>query len=225
MESPIRLMTANLLVDRADQVRLRGVLDLLDPDVLVVQELGHKTAELIASRFAHHELHPELDSKGRGIASKFPGMFGEIPMPWRAGLWARLQHRSGSLLVGNIHARNPIVFPWWRSVRFRSGQLDALFSWADDEVGDLPFVLAGDMNASPAWPFYRRMAERWDDIVARSAADSDASPTPTWAWRPGWPRLLRIDHVFGTGVRAVATQVVPIRGSDHAAVVVDLVLD
>jgi endonuclease/exonuclease/phosphatase (EEP) superfamily protein YafD len=81
------------------------------------------------------------------------------------------------------------------------------------------------MNASPAWPFYRRMAERWDDIVARSAADSDTNPTPTWAWRPGWPRLLRIDHVFGSGVRAVATQVVPIRGTDHAAVVVDLVPD
>jgi endonuclease/exonuclease/phosphatase (EEP) superfamily protein YafD len=151
-------------------------------------------------------------------------MFGEIPMPWRAGLWARLQPRSGSLLVGNIHARNPIVFPWWRSVRLRGAQLEALFSWADDQAGG-PFVLAGDLNASPAWPFYRRLAERWEDIVARSAADSQTGPIPTWAWRPGWPRLLRIDHVFGTGVRAVATQVVPIRGSDHAAVVVDLVLD
>jgi endonuclease/exonuclease/phosphatase (EEP) superfamily protein YafD len=225
MESPIRLMTANLLVDRADQAHLRDVLDLLDPDLLVIQELGHKTAELIRSRFAHHELHPELDSQGRGIASKLPVMFGEIPLPWRAGSWARLEHGSGSLLVGNIHARNPIVFPWWRSVRFRSAQLEALFSWADEEVGDGPFVLAGDMNASPAWPFYRRLAERWEDIVARSAADSGTEPTPTWAWRPGWPRLLRIDHVFGTGTRAVATQVVPIRGSDHAAVVVDLVLD
>lgn len=225
MVSTIRLMTANLLVDRADRAHLRDVMEMLDPDVLVVQELGHKTAELIDSRFPHHELRPELDSKGRGIASKFPGRFGDIPMPWRAGLWARLQLGSGSMLVGNIHARNPIVFPWWRSVQLRTGQLDALFRWADEEVGEAPFVLAGDMNASPAWPFYRRLAERWDDIVARSAAESEGDPAPTWAWRPGWPRLLRIDHVFGTGARAVTTEVVPIRGSDHAAVVVDLALD
>lgn len=225
MERPFRLMTANLLVDRVDQAHLREVLETVDPDVLVIQELGHATAELIRSRFPHHELRPELDSKGRGIASRSPGVFGEIPMPWRTGLWARLQHGSDSVLLGNIHARNPIVFPWWTSVRLRSAQLEALFNWADRAVGDGPFVLAGDMNASPAWPFYRRLAERWEDLVARSSTDSESDPAPTWAWRPGWPRLLRIDHVFGSGARATATQVVPIRGSDHAAVVVDLALD
>jgi endonuclease/exonuclease/phosphatase (EEP) superfamily protein YafD len=31
--------------------------------------------------------------------------------------------------------------------------------------------------------------------------------------------------VLGTGARAVSSQVVPLRGSDHAAVVVDLVSD
>jgi endonuclease/exonuclease/phosphatase (EEP) superfamily protein YafD len=78
------------------------------------------------------------------------------------------------------------------------------------------------MNASPSWPVYRRLAERWDDLVAGAAAEAGVKSDPTWAWRPGWPRLLRIDHVFGTGARVVRTQVEPVRGSDHAAVVVDL---
>jgi endonuclease/exonuclease/phosphatase (EEP) superfamily protein YafD len=223
MESPIRLMTANLLVDRADLRYLADVLEIIDPDVFVVQELGHKTANLIASRFPHHHLSPQLDFKGRGIASRIPGQFGAIPMPWRIGLWARVDYGSASLLVANIHIRNPIAFPWWRSVSFRREQLDALLFWADDSVGETPFVLAGDLNSTPAWPLYRRLAERWEDLVSKSATDGD--PAPTWAWRPGWPRLLRIDHVFGKGARAVTTQVVPIRGSDHAAVVVDLLLD
>jgi endonuclease/exonuclease/phosphatase (EEP) superfamily protein YafD len=85
-------------------------------------------------------------------------------------------------------------------------------------------VLAGDMNASPAWPLYRRLSGRWEDLVARSALESDMNPAPTWAWRPGWPRVLRIDHVFGNGVRAVDSRVIPMRGSDHAAVVVDLMV-
>jgi endonuclease/exonuclease/phosphatase family metal-dependent hydrolase len=199
------------------------VLEIIDPDVFVVQELGHKTADVIASRFPHHDLRPDLDSKGRGIASRLPAQFGEIPLPWRPGTWASVEHGSAGFLVGNIHFRNPIVFPWWRSARIRRGQLAALLAWAEDEVGDEPFVLAGDMNASPSWPIYRRLAQRWEDLVSTSAADGQ--PAPTWAWRPGWPRLLRIDHVFGEGARAVTTQVVPIRGSDHAAVVVDLLLD
>jgi endonuclease/exonuclease/phosphatase family metal-dependent hydrolase len=224
MEPPIRLMTANLLVDRADRVHLSDVLEIIHPDVFVVQELGHRTAELIASRFPHHDLDPDLGSKGRGIASRFPAQFGDIPMPWRPGAWAKVELGPGSLLVGNIHARNPIVFPWWRSVRIRGSQLEALFTWVE-EMGEGPFVMAGDMNASPSWPLYRRLAERWDDLVAQVYADSEEGPAATWAWRSGWPRLLRIDHVFGMGVRADTTHVIPIRGSDHAAVVVDLVLD
>jgi endonuclease/exonuclease/phosphatase (EEP) superfamily protein YafD len=34
--------------------------------------------------------------------------------------------------------------------------------------------------------------------------------------------MLRIDHVLGVGVTGVATTVETLRGSDHAAVVVDL---
>jgi endonuclease/exonuclease/phosphatase (EEP) superfamily protein YafD len=36
--------------------------------------------------------------------------------------------------------------------------------------------------------------------------------------------VLRIDHVFGSGVTPFATSVELVRGSDHAAVVVDLEL-
>jgi endonuclease/exonuclease/phosphatase (EEP) superfamily protein YafD len=36
--------------------------------------------------------------------------------------------------------------------------------------------------------------------------------------------MLRIDHVFGRGARVIETRVDPVRGSDHAAVTVDLVL-
>jgi endonuclease/exonuclease/phosphatase (EEP) superfamily protein YafD len=225
MHEPIRLMTANLLADRADIAYLGYVLDVVEPDLFAIQELGHKSADLIASRFPHHQLRPQLDSRGRGIASRLDARFGEIPIPWRPGLWAKVEEGPQRLTLANVHMRNPIVFPWWRSVRIRSGQLEALLRWSESQSEGQPMVLAGDMNASPAWPLYRRLSGNWEDLVAQWASDSEVSPAPTWAWRPGWPRVLRIDHVFGTGLRAVSSRVVPLRGSDHAAVVVDLVPD
>jgi endonuclease/exonuclease/phosphatase family metal-dependent hydrolase len=225
MDETIRLMTANLLADRVDISFLGYVLDVVEPDLFASQELGHKSADLIGSRFPHHHLRPQLDSRGRGIASRLEARFGEITLPWRGGLWAEVEQGQQVWTLANIHMRNPIVFPWWRSVRIRSGQLEALFRWSEERSEGQAMVLAGDMNASQAWPLYRRLSGRWEDLVAQSARDSEMNPAPTWAWRPGWPRVLRIDHVFGTGFRAVSSQVVPLRGSDHAAVIVDLMID
>ena len=226
MDRPIRLMTANLLAGRADLMHLSMVLDRVAPDIFVTQELGHDAAEEIGAHFPYHDLRPNDDARGRGIASRLAADFGEIPLPWRPGLWAQVSDGPRQFLVATIHMGNPIVFPWWRSVRIRSQQLEALFAWADESAnGRAPFILAGDMNASPAWPIYKQLADRWDDLVARYADESGEAAAPTWAWRPRWPRLLRIDHVFGTRARVVSARVEPMRGSDHAAVVVDLLFD
>jgi endonuclease/exonuclease/phosphatase (EEP) superfamily protein YafD len=37
--------------------------------------------------------------------------------------------------------------------------------------------------------------------------------------------MLRIDHIFGEGMLAEDVRVVPVEGSDHAAVVADLEMD
>ncbi|MCB1246114.1 MAG: endonuclease/exonuclease/phosphatase family protein, partial [Acidimicrobiia bacterium] len=78
----------------------------------------------------------------------------------------------------------------------------------------------GDMNSSPAWPVYKAMRRRWADL----AVEASPEPEPTWAWRPGWRRMLRIDHVFGSGVTAETTGVHAVAGSDHHALVVDVAL-
>ena len=85
-------------------------------------------------------------------------------------------------------------------------------------------VVAGDFNSSPAWPAYRKVATRLTDLVDEWAVAEGREPEPTWGWHVGWPRLLRIDHLFGSGLRATEVSVVPIAGSDHAAVIADLTL-
>jgi len=224
MDSPFRLLTANLLNGRADPKAFGETLDRITPDIVVTQELGPDAAEAIADRYPGHDLHPGLDHRGIGIASRFEAEYGLLELPWRNGRWARVDIGSRVVVVATIHLINPIEFPWWVSVRSRTDQLEALATWVEDEVGNEALVVAGDMNASPRWPGYRFLAHRWQDLVVEAAQNSGSDLEPTWGWRPGWPRMLRIDHVFGVGVEALSTSVEPVRASDHAAVVVEMKL-
>lgn len=217
-------MTANLLHDRGEPEAFSALLADTDPDVLVTQELSVGCASVIADHFPYHRLNPTSGFTGRGIASRLPASFGDIPMPIRSGTWAIVAVEGRLLRLVGMHLANPIQFPWWRSLRARFYQLEALFEWADSGDEDMPLVVAGDMNASPRWPAYRRMSERWTDLVLDFANEEGVTPPRTWAWRPGWTRLLRIDHVFGLGVEVSNASVAPIGGSDHHAVIVDIEL-
>ena len=219
----LRVMTANVLEDAVDTARLGELIERVDPDLLFLQEMTEGAAGVLEERFDHHFLFPSAEFEGRGVASKREAECGSIDLPWRPGTWARLHVDDKTLLAAGVHTTNPVLFPWWKSVRERREQIDALLDWIDRQEADA-LVVAGDMNASPAWPLYRRLAERFEDL-ALLAADEGEKPEPTWGWRPGWARMLRIDHIFGSGVKALATQVEPVKGSDHHALIVDIEIE
>jgi len=198
------------------------MLETIEPEIVLTQELGTECADVLKDRYPYHHLRPAHDFTGRGIASRFPAEFGDIAMPVRDATWAMVMLGSQLLRLVGMHLVNPIEFPQWRSVRHRRDQLEALFEWTDSADDDVPLVVAGDMNASPVWPAYRMISERWLDLVVEANRAVGLSPEPTWGWRPGWPRMLRIDHVFGMGVHAKSARVQPISGSDHHAVVVEV---
>lgn len=224
MHSDVRLMTANLLHDRCDVAHFAQVVEEFRPDVVVAQELGPRCADVLTATFRSHRLHPTHGFLGRGIATKFDAEFADIDMPGRSSTSATIHLAGTSLRLAGIHLLNPINYPWWTTARTRGGQLESLFSWLEEGGEVVPVIVAGDFNASPIWPAYRRTAGRLDDLVAEWAKRTGNRPERTWGWRPGWPRMLRIDHVFGRGVRAEQVTVVPIRGTDHAAVVADLTI-
>lgn len=214
-------MTANVLEDAVDATYLGGLIDRIDPDLVFLQEMTEGAAGVLADRFDHHYLFPSEEFEGRGVASKHEAECGSIDLPWRSGTWVRLTVNEKTLVAAGVHMSNPIQFPWWRSVPERGDQVDAILAWVDRQKADA-VIVAGDMNASPAWPVYRRLAARLDDLALAAAG---GEPEPTWGWRPGWPRMLRIDHILGSGVKAVGTQVEPIKGSDHHALIVDLEIE
>lgn len=223
MVASLRLMSVNLLHEHCDVARFSRVVADLSPDVVVTQELGHGAADVLASSYPNHRLLPANDYTGRGIATVFDVDFGDLEMPGRQGTTATLSVGQLTLGLAGVHFRNPVDFPWWAAASDRRKQANELLEWVGTTPG--PVVVAGDFNASPAWPIYKRMAGELVDLIAEHASAAGVRPRPTWGWRPGWPRVLRIDHLFGRGVRVDDYMLVPIEGSDHTAIVADLMVE
>ncbi len=213
-------MTANLWGKRVDRDGLAALLAEVDPDVLALQELGGSAAPVITAAFEHHLLGPYARRLGGGIATRLPATFRRLAFQPRGGWSARLDPGDWpglgrSFEVVDVHFANPVGWPIWRELAARRRQLRAL---VDHLAGsDLDRAVAGDFNASPMWPVYRRMR-----MLMTDAAAATGSLRRTWRPYGLGPPLLRIDHVFVSGVQPLRTETVNIPGSDHLAVVADL---
>jgi len=221
----LRLMTANLWHRRTDPDALAELLQDVAPDVLAVQELGPEQAESIASVLPYGRLEPRQDYDGMGIALRRPGLVDNLSLPHRDARIARLAPGSwpglsAPLEIVNLHVIAPHAPPPWRTFATRFGQVRGLARWLDANPHGAR-VVCGDLNATPAWPAYRRLAERLRDVAHEHAAAAGGRPQRTWGPWHGAPRLLRIDHVFASGGLVLDLRVVAVLGSDHSAVVVD----
>jgi len=217
----VRVLTANLYANRLDVAGFEKLVKDLDPDVALVQELSFAAAEALGSVLPYGMLVPEVGHDGRGLALRAAARIERLPMAYRDGLIARLEPPEwpGSLEIINIHMANPIMWPPWQSVQLRRRQLDVLMAHlASPRIR----LVAGDFNASPAWPVYRRLAGRLDDAAVLVAREGGGRPVRTWGPTPRTPRLLRIDHVFVEGVRPLEARTVTIPGSDHSGLLVEV---
>ncbi len=205
----------------ADLVRHSGA------DVVVAQELSPEQARALGSVFRHGRLEPARDFTGMGIAVRYPAEFDRVPLAVRDARIARLESAhwptlTGALEIVNVHIASP-AWGLQALARFRNrrAQSRGLIEYLDGTPGRSRAVV-GDFNATPAWPLYRVIAGRLEDLALTHARSRGAKPAGTWARWVGGPPLLRIDHCFGSGVRVDDFQVVAIRGSDHSGLVVDL---
>jgi len=219
-------MSANLRDGRADPEAFATLVETLEPDVVAVQEMGIEQAEVLRRiiPFGTFELAP--DQTGIGIALRHAGTVWRLPLPYRDGYVAQL-HLAGAangddpVEIVNVHIVAPHLPPIWRMPGRRSGQLRGLEQYLDAAPHRRRAVV-GDLNATPLWPVYRRLAARLTDAAVEAARRNGSRPRGTWGPWPGAPRLLRLDHVLVSGLAVHDVRVVPIEGSDHDALVVDL---
>ncbi len=220
-------MTANLLKGGATAEPLYDVLTEIKPDILAVQELSAEVAPVLRDEFPHHQLTIEPEGPGVGMAARRPVSWEELPMPGRSAVVATMQpgdwpEFTGPVEVIAIHLTNPIGGLPWTTARARHAQVETIGRRMATS-GVARRVLCGDLNATLMWPAYRRLVRHYQDGIGEAAAHQGRRPARTWAPLRKGPRLLRIDHVLVSGLRVVSARTVHLAGSDHLAVVADLV--
>ncbi len=217
----LRILTMNLYNGAADPTELAAVLDDEKPNVVAVQELSSNSATVLSEWGESTLLDPRDDVTGMGMAARTHLATSRVDFPGRNPIIGRFDGAPWGLpeveLV-NVHFTNPISLPLWDSRRRRRAELDALEGLLRDHDGTSARVVVGDFNSSPAWPFYRRIAE-----LATDGAVQAGTARRTWGYYPNSPRMLRIDHVFLQGpIRCVATGLVKVSGADHRGLLIDL---
>ncbi len=231
MGTRLRILSANLLNGRADPQELADLVRRLAVDVAALQELSPEQAEALAEVLPFGSLRPARDYNGMGIALRGPARESRVALPRRDALVAELGPEAWSELAApveivNVHVTAPHARPaGWRTLAERRAQLRGLLAHLAATPERTPQVVIGDFNATPLWPVYRRVALLRRDAARASAKRNGHRPRPTWGPGTRAPRVLRIDHAFVQGLRVEEFRVERIAGSDHDAIVVDVVPD
>ena len=128
---------------------------------------------------------------------------------------------TGSFVLIQAHARSPRRPERWA---YGLGQLRQLATIVGEvrEITGLPIVVAGDFNSPPTSVRARAFADLSGLVRAKPAyalSGSFPAATPSWA-------ALAIDGVYASpGVRVKSWEPIGSAGSDHRAVVIELVFD
>jgi len=216
----VTVMSVNARFGNADPEQVVELVDDNGVDVLLVHELTPGLAAGLA---------------GSGLALLLPEAVTTVrPRAEGTGSWSRWpQERLPAPGTTFAAVRSVVAVPGARPLTVTNahtwpplpGTVDL---WRDDHAllhealveGADPQVLAGDLNATREHSRFRALrATGMRDAAARQVW------SPTWPSNQAWPPLLALDHVLvdpATGVASVER--FPVSGTDHLAVVAELVV-
>lgn len=205
---------ANLYNTRGSVESFLRLLDSRRPDVLACVEVGVRMAEALRDRYEHGVVEGDDEHySGQALLSPLPLGVGRLPLSYRSGLRAQVDVGGVETELMLAHLANPLE--GLSGVINRRAQVSEILAHLDR--AGTPAVLTGDLNATPIWPAYRRLRRRLRDGVLDAARADGRLPNRTWAPKPGWPPMLRIDHILTAGVRLEDIQTHRVAGSDHLA--------
>ncbi len=219
----VRVLATNVYFGLADPDSVAGVLADVDPDVIVVAEA---TEPFLASAAMTRALSGYQHRVGRAAewqripsgtvvlsrlplteVSRIPSQFGQYVVEVDAG--------ATPLTLVAAHPLNMITGAqvWEREGRILADAVRPLTAG--------PLVVAGDFNATPEHLTLRRLL---DEGLVLAAQDAGAGWQPTFTNGLSDVPIIPIDHILTNDrVRTLSYRTLPIAGSDHWAVVADLV--
>jgi endonuclease/exonuclease/phosphatase (EEP) superfamily protein YafD len=221
----VQVLTVNLGLGEADAAAVTEAVRKEGVDLLSAQELTDDAAERLRGA-GIDELLPEQELRPAPGGSGGAGIYSRHPLQPRTevpgGISRMLRARIG--VPGADPVEVVAVHPFPPTERnasdWREG-LEALPRSEADSKGTIR-ILAGDFNATFDHAEFR-------DLVGSGYVDAAAARgrglSPTWPADRSWAPPVTIDHVLvDERVHVSEAAVVEIPGTDHRAVVADLVL-
>lgn len=217
----LRVMTANLKHGGADPAALLALARDARVDVLALQELTPAAVSALdalglRTQFPYRVLREEPGGSGSGIVATVPLrqiVLVEESQLEQVAVVADLSGASDVEIL-SVHVFPGVVSSGGREAWERElGQLPP--------PGERPRVLAGDFNATLDHRAFTGLLDRGYTDVAEATGEG---LRPTWSQAPFGPPVT-IDHVLvDRRVQATSLSVYDLPGSDHNAVVAELVL-
>jgi len=222
----VRVLTANLLLGRADPARIVDLVRRSGVDVLSLQELTPEARDRLDRAGLTRLLpHAAVDARpggsGTGLYARHPLRALQSP----SGMSTATPQAEVALPGGRratvtaVHPVPPLTAAAFRQWRHDLAELPAAAAAARSGGTDAVRILAGDFNATLDHASLRRLIERG---YADAADRAGAGLVPTWGLGSSRPPLA-IDHVLvdrRCAVRRVAVHDLP--GSDHRAVYAEI---
>lgn len=214
-DDDLTVMVSNLEFGTADPAALARQVQQTDADTLVLLEVTPQALEAVQSTdlgtlLPHRGGQPDMGAAGTVVLSRHPVTqiargTGTMNQPLMS-----LATEKGEILLKAVHPMPPTsALTWHREL----GNLDRAV--ADLVATDpRPVIVAGDFNATEDHPVFRALARTTVD--AHRVAGSGW--VRTWPQEAAVPRFAHIDHVLTHGLGVVDAGVLPLPGSDHAAV-------
>nr|WP_163801548.1 endonuclease/exonuclease/phosphatase family protein [Mycolicibacterium sediminis] len=222
--TPVRVMTANLGMGRADaRATAATARDLAD--VLVVQEMTPEaqaglSATGVDRDFPYRVVDPRDVASGIGVWSRHP-IVESAPVDGYAMPMLEVRLRVPGVAfdptVLAVHLAAPWPAPidaWRRDVE----RLPATLRTLALDAGSGAVIVAGDLNATVDMLPFRRLLDNGYRDAAEQAGAGMSRTFPGQRRVP--PPLLGIDHVLVRLSSASSLQRVPLPGSDHMGLVV-----
>jgi endonuclease/exonuclease/phosphatase (EEP) superfamily protein YafD len=221
-EGDLRLLLANVRTSNPQRRPLIELVRASEPDAVLLLEVSQGWLDDLApleSAYPHRLTVPRGDNFGIAILSARPLVDVRVLDLGASGVPSLEAGFQGSSL--RLLLTHPVPPMGAGSAARRDGQLERAAEWAarGAEATGGRVVLAGDLNATPWSPIFRRVLD-----LGR-LRDSREGFGLHRTWPSGVHALLRIpiDHVLvGEEVTVTRREVGPHIGSDHRPVIVDL---
>jgi endonuclease/exonuclease/phosphatase (EEP) superfamily protein YafD len=212
-----RVVTFNTWFRNRDYATIGSFLEKMQPDVIVLEELGHDEGVKLGSYlYSYPYSHNDPQRHGAVVFARWPIVRTESLVltdgPAR-GAQVTLDWNGTQVTVLGVHLHWPLG-PG--NSRMRNAELQTIATFAATHPG--PLIVAGDFNVTPWSRHFRAALER--SGLNDSAAGHGLAPS----WPAQFPPLgLRIDHCWiSRHWRSTAVRLGPSLGSDHLPLIADL---